>query len=177
MKTTTAILVSILILASYSIAFSEADNQPSVTRKSLTCGDAEVSAESTCMYISDKIEIQCTKQTIRLINSKQGISKELPLEGKLVRPRRINKIPVLDPIVSEWTCQESTSGDHYIVLWYFCQWGKGCVGTDREWERIFTVEGLNLTKGYAQQKDTSKLRRKLGLPDEAGKLKGVVFDN
>jgi hypothetical protein len=177
MKTVAMILGFVLILASHSIVFSETENQPSVIKKSLTCGDAEVSAESTCMYISDKIEIQCTKQTIRLINSKQGISKELPLEGKLVRPRRINKIPVLDPIVSEWTCQESTSRDHYIVLWYFCQWGKGCVGTDREWERIFTVEGSNLTKGHTRQKDTSKLRSKLGLPDEAGKLKGVVFDN
>ena len=112
------ILELLLIVALSSTAFPQSESQSSVINKSLSCGDAEVSAESTCMYISDKIEIQCTKQTIRLINSKQGISKELPLEGKLVRPRRINKIPVLDPIVTEWTCQESISGTHYIILWY-----------------------------------------------------------
>jgi len=145
--------------------------QPEVIKKTLTCGDAELTAETTCLNIPN-METQCTKQSIRLVNSKKGIAKQLPLDGKLVKEKSIKDGPVLDGFVAEWDCPKSKSGTPYVLLWYYCNWGRDCVGNYREWGKIFSVDGTYLA-GFRKQgnKRFNKLYQQL----EGVKLKSVIY--
>ena len=79
-----------------------------------------------------------------MVNTKKGISKQLPHDGKLVREKSIKDGPVLDTFVADWDCPKSKSETSYVLLWYSCNWGRGCDGNYREWERIFSLDGTNL---------------------------------
>ena len=178
MKVTIAILVLVTTLLPYTPIRAES-SQPSVIKKTLACGGAEVIAESNYLNISNRAEILCTKQTVTLINSKKDISKKLPLDGKLVKKRFVRQGPVLDAVVVSWDCLKSKNGTPYILLWYQCNWGPGCEGSNREWERIFDLDGKHLTAGFRKHDDLERLQglyQKLGLSEEDIHFKSIIFD-
>jgi hypothetical protein len=135
-------------------------------KKKLKCGEAELFTESACFYSNDTLDQQCRKQTIRLVNSKKGISKKLPLDGKLVKKNfKESPGPVLDAVADYAVCVKSTSGIPYIFLYYSCRWGRNCTPQTGEWQRFFTVEGINLTVGKPENVPYNKISDKYGLPD------------
>lgn len=138
------------------------------TRDGLKCGDADVSAETTCLALPE-IETQCVKQNIRLENIRKGISRKLPHEGKLVTKSFARPNPVLDAFVTSWACLKSTSGKSYILLLYTCSWGEeksSCAGGAKEWERIFDATGRHVAAGFRRQdRRYDSLYQRLGLSE------------
>jgi len=127
------------------LAFGDSDGKHELIKKTIICGDAEVTAET--MYIDTKTpEIICTRQKIKLVNQKKGVVKILPLDGKLVK-KKFKAGPVLDAVATSVGCLKSKAGTSYILLWYQCNWGQDCCGDNREWQRLFSVDGTNLTLG------------------------------
>ncbi|NJO14866.1 MAG: hypothetical protein HC877_03700 [Thioploca sp.] len=156
-----------------------AEKQFPPTKDKLVCGEAEVVAETVCLDIPE-IETQCQKQTLRLINSIKEVSKYLPQEGKLVKKPSLVKNAVLDAFVTSWLCLKSESGPLYILLLYTCSWGEenqNCVGYNREWIRIFDMEGHHLTAGLPKQggQRREKLYNRLGISKIMEK--GVSFQS
>jgi hypothetical protein len=174
--------VAALVLATTSLLYAPVhaeSSQPSVIKKTLACGGAEVIAESNYLNIPNRAEILCTKQTVTLINSKESIPRKLRLDGKLVKKRFVSQGPVLDAVVVSWDCLKSKNGTPYILLWYQCNWGPGCETTNREWERIFDLNGKHLTAGFRKHDDLERLQRlyqTLGLSEEDIHFKSVIFD-
>ncbi len=152
--------------------------KPKLYKKTLRCGDSEIITESVCFYTSEDFHKQCAKQTIRLINSKKGISTNLPLEGKLVK-RKNEAGSVLDAVVTSLGCLKSESGTPYIYLWYVCRWGRDCYEQNSEWQRIFSIDGSNLTEGFKRHDDErlDLLFKELGI-SESGEVPSVevIFD-
>lgn len=144
-------------------------------KETLICGEADLIAESACFDTTDNPDTQCKKQTIKLVNSPKGISKNLPLEGKLVQKKfKESPGPVLDAFVVAWDCLKSQSGESYIYLWYMCNWGRDCSGTHREWQRLFDVNGNNLTSGFKKHDKIERYKRlykRLGISKEKLHLK------
>ncbi len=138
------------------------------TRDGLKCGAAEVSVETACLALPE-VETQCVKQNIRLENTQKGISKKLPHEGKLVAKSFAKSNPVLDAFVTSWACLKSTSGKSYILLLYTCSWGEeksSCIGSAKEWERIFDATGRHVTAGFRRQdRRYDSLYQRLGLSE------------
>ena len=165
-------LLCAILLIMPSLALAEQSGAASVAKKTLICGDAQVTAETTCLKIPN-VETQCTKQTIRLINPKKGIAKQLPLDGKPVKAKSIKYGPVLDGFVAEWDCPRSTSGTPYLLLWYYCNWGRDCVGDYREWGRIFSADGTYVA-GF--RKEGNKRFNDLYETLEDVHLKSVIYD-
>ncbi len=158
---------------------AQSDNSPSTVRYTFTCSDTEVVVDSTCMYRSSlEHETQCTKQVVRLVNSKDRISKQLPHDGKSIKEKSVGRRPVLDTFVTHWSCLKSESGKSYILFWYTCKWGRDCEGTSREWERIFSLDGTNLTAGLQKHNDLERrdgLYRKLGLSSKDVHLNHIEY--
>ncbi len=116
-----------------------------VIKKAIICGDAELFAESACFDTTDNPNTQCRKQTIKLVNSKKGISKKLPLVSKPVKKNfKESPGPVLNTVVTDIGCLTSDAGNHFINLYYVCNWGRDCYGTNTESERFYSVEGVYL---------------------------------
>lgn len=132
----------------------------------LQCGDALVSAEAKCFNFPEN-QTQCTSQTIRLNNEKKGISKLLPHDGKPITQSFVKDGPVLDSYVVSWACLTSTTGKSYPLLFYFCvesEQRPECLGTNREWGRLFDTNGNHLTAGYRRNTPKfDRLMNKLGL--------------
>jgi hypothetical protein len=151
-------LTALLLLS--SLAAAQSDSRPSTVRYTFMCGDAEVIVDSTCIYRSaSEHETQCTKQVVRLVNEKEGVSKQLAHDGKLVKEKSVGRRPVLDTFVTHWSCLKSQSGISYVLLWYTCKWGRSCEGTNREWERIFSLDGTDMTAGLRKHDDLERLDR------------------
>ncbi len=146
-------------------------------KKKIKCGDAELRIESACFDTTRSPDIQCRKQTIRLINSKKGTSKKLPLDGKPVKQNfKESPGPVLDTVVTSLACLKSQSGKHFIVLWYTCRWGRDCCGTNREWQRYFTDDGTNLTVGRPDVVPYDEILKKYGIPETGGTYIDLIYD-
>ncbi|MGD0283893.1 MAG: hypothetical protein ABSB95_16215 [Dissulfurispiraceae bacterium] len=132
-------------------------------KKKLKCGDAELFAESACFDTTDNPNRQCRKQTIKLVNSKKGISKNLPLVSKPVKKNfKESPGPVLNMVVTDIGCLESATGKHFINLYYVCNWGRDCYGTNTESERFYSVEGVYLP--IRKREDL----KKYGIPETGG---------
>ncbi len=119
----------------------------------LVCGDAEVRATSSCLSFTDQ-ETQCKKQTLQLSNPSKGISKKLPHDGKPMRQPFVKNGPVLDAIATGWACVKSESGTPYIYLAYTCvesEQRPECAGTNKEWGRVFGLDGKNFTAGVPRR--------------------------
>jgi hypothetical protein len=135
-------------------------------KKTFKCGDAELFTESACFFSTDTPHQQCRKQTIRLANSKKGITKKLQLDGKPVKKNfKESPGPVLDAVVYTAVCLESKSGKHYIFLGYACNWGHGCTEQTGEWQRLFSEEGDNLTVGRHEDIRLDLSFKKYGIPE------------
>jgi hypothetical protein len=164
MKTRTYILATIVFasipfLSQITFAGAGGDSEPPkpevihpelfklhLIKKSFTCGNAELTTESACFFSTDAVNQQCRKQTIRLVNSKKGISRKLSLDGKLVKKNfKESPGPVLDTVVTSVGCLKSKTGKHFITLYYVCNWGRDCYGTNKESQKYFTVDVVNLS--------------------------------
>lgn len=179
---TFAVLVSIPLLSQFSLAVPEEDSglpRPELShpdlyklhtiKKTLKCGDAELTAESTCFHTTDTSRTQCRKQTINLKNENKGINKKLNLDGKMVKKHFKESLGlVLDGIVTSMGCLESASGNHFVVLWYVCNWGRDCTEQGGEWQRYFTLEGINLTIGDHNNVPYNRIFKKYGIPEKGG---------
>jgi hypothetical protein len=74
-------------------------------------------------------------------------------------------LPVLDSLVTFWTCAVAKDGTPYILLWYTCRWGEDCQDDTMEWVRIFDVHGKDMT-AHLKKLDANgvqRLYKKLGL--------------
>jgi hypothetical protein len=126
-------------------------------------------SESACFFTTGSPDRQCRKQTIKLVNLRKGITRKLPLDGKTVKKNfKESPGPVLDTVVTSLGCIESKSGKHYIILWYDCNWGRACYGTNREWQRYFTDDGINLTTGKPDKVNYYQILKKYGIPEAGG---------
>ncbi|MGD0283892.1 MAG: hypothetical protein ABSB95_16210, partial [Dissulfurispiraceae bacterium] len=79
----------------------------------------------------------CRKQIIKLINSKKGITKKLPVDGRPVKKNfKESSGSVLDTVVTDIGCLKSESDNYFIVFSYVCSWGRDCCGAENmEWQR------------------------------------------
>jgi hypothetical protein len=146
-------------------------------KKTFKCGDAELFTESACFFSTDTLHQQCRKQTIRLVNSKKGITKKLQLDGKTVK-KNFKESPgaVLDAVVTSLACLESKSDKYFIRLWYVCRWGRNCTEQTGEWQRYFNVEGTNLTVGNPDHLNYYPIFKKYGIPETGGPSVDLLFD-
>lgn len=179
-------LASIPFLSQITYAESGCEPGPELThpelyklhlvKKTLKCGDAELFTESDCFFSTDTLHQQCRKQTVKLVNSKKGIVKNLPLDGKPVK-KNFKESPgsVLDAVATSLSCLESKSGKHFIRLWYACRWGRDCIEQTGEWQRYFTDEGTNLTVGNPDHLDHFRIFKKYGIPDTVGPSVDLIF--
>jgi hypothetical protein len=181
---TVIVLASFPFLSQLSIAESEGDSEwprPEMThpelyklhliKKTFKCGDAELITESSCFFSTNSPDLQCREQTIKLVNSPKGISKNLPLDGKPVKKNfKESPGPVLNTVVTDIGCVKSNSGKHFITLCYLCNWGPDCYGrnSNRESQRYFTAEGTNLTVGKPADLLYNKIFKKYGIPPTGG---------
>ncbi|MGD0234963.1 MAG: hypothetical protein ABSC55_10565 [Syntrophorhabdales bacterium] len=169
-----ALLISVSVINCYA-------GKQYVSKDKLPCGEAEVTAETMCTNIP-QIATECTKQTIQLIDPSKDISVRLPHEGKLVKKSVLKKKRALDAFVTSWTCLKSNSGISYVLLWYTCSFGDerpDCIGVGREWERIFSLDGKDVTAGFRKQDPRlPELYHRLGLSEVIDKgihLKSVQY--
>lgn len=171
---------SILSAASAAAQTEEAFPWIRLRSGQIKCGDALVTAEARCLVFPEN-QTQCASQVLRLTNNTKGISKSLALDGKLIIQDFVKEGPVLDAYVSSWTCLASQSGKSYLFLAYVCVESDKrpkCVGTNREWSRLFDTEGNNLTAGYRRHgPQIDRLMKRLGIKSnlrEGIKIRGIT---
>lgn len=79
----------------------------------------------------------------------------------------LKSVPVLDASITGWTCLSASTGNSFLYVVYTCtesQLRPDCVGTSREWDRLFDTKGRALNVGYPKSGNrTSVLMKRLGL--------------
>lgn len=159
----------ILLLASTLSPLAGADEARPAIRNvedKLQCGDVEVIATSSCLRPADH-ETQCRAQSLQLKNPAKAIAKKLPHDGKPLRQAFVKEGPVLDAIATGWACIQSASGTPYILVSYTCvehDRRPECAGTNKEWGRVFGMDGKDFTAGIARRSPAlERIYRRLGL--------------
>lgn len=175
-----SVFIASMALATLSTAVRADDAVPlvSLEKGQLKCGDALVSAEARCLAFPEN-QTQCTSQVLRLVNQKKGISKPLPLDGKSIAQDFVKEGPVLDAYVTSWACLTSKAGKSYVYLFYICVESDkrpDCVGTNREWPRLFDTDGKYLSAGHRRHgPQYQRLMRKLGFGSHLSR--GIALQN
>lgn len=132
----------------------------------MRCGGALL--ESATTYLDDgEHDRQALDQRLSL--TPPGLKKPLALthDGKPFTQPFMQDTPVLDASATGWACIKATSGRSYVYVMYTCVESPlrpACVGTAREWARLFNTRGKLLNPGYPHDgPQTPTLMRKLGL--------------
>ncbi|MFC4160885.1 hypothetical protein [Chitinimonas lacunae] len=142
----------------------------------LRCGEVELVAKSDCVLLDSGK--QCRRQTLTL--HADGKEKTLPNDGRAVKKQLAGPGKVLDGFVTGWACINSSKGTPYLLLAYSCSFGEergACARGEKEWMRLFSLDGRHLTAGLSRQdKRADALFDRLGLSEtlEAGvKMQGL----
>lgn len=164
MKTICALFLTAILLSGFVYA-----EEPAATSYSFTCGTDTITIESTCIYRASKEHLtQCTKQDIVLMNGDHR-SVKLPHDGKAAVREGMPLMPLLDALVTSWTC----ANDKYILLGYTSRW----YSEPTEWYRVFDLQGNDLTKGIKVTDGNAvvKLFQKLGLNPDKLKVNSFTY--
>lgn len=139
------------IMLSINTSIAVANDQSYTVKEVINCKNANVYIETTCKKYQE-FDTQCTSQKLLIINSNKKITKTLPHDGNLILKFFDTKTKVLDAYITQWACLKSKYGRYYLLLWYDCSLGdekEYCLGAgNNQWERIFSLEGRDLTAGY-----------------------------
>ncbi|GLQ95740.1 hypothetical protein [Dyella mobilis] len=132
----------------------------------LSCGGAKLVASTTYVDVVDQ-DWQTVAQRITLTPPGRSQAITLPHEGRPLHQPFLKHVPVLDATVTGWACITATDGTPYLYLGYTCTESPlrpKCEGDDREWSRLFDLNGKQLDAGYPHEGERqSNLMRKLGL--------------
>jgi hypothetical protein len=132
----------------------------------LQCGGASLVASTVYLDVDDQ-DRQTLTQSITLTSPGRGEAVALPLEGKLLNQPFLKHVTVLDAAVTGWACVNATDGKPYVYLTYTCTESPSrpaCEGDDREWVRLFDIQGKPLNAGFPHDGErTPDLMKKLGL--------------
>ena len=145
----------------------------------LSCGGASLTAETVYLDVPDQ-DLQPLSQRIALKRLGSNVSTVLPHDGRPLRQPFLKSTPVLDAAVSSWTCLTAADGKAYIYVFYACTESDlrpDCVGTSREWGRLFDPQGKEMTAGLPHAGPrASALMKRLGLgryENEPMPLRGI----
>jgi hypothetical protein len=92
------------------------------------------------------------------------LNKDYVIEGK--------RIKVLDATVTYCGCSKAKSKANYLLFGYNCTDESECYGlgsNNREWRKIISMEGKDLTRGYprhGQNQRVEKLEKRLGIGEK-----------
>ncbi|GGA38387.1 hypothetical protein [Dyella nitratireducens] len=175
----------VLLAAMLVVSCVQAGPQPAAPKRStgighLACGGSSLTAETVYLDVPDQ-EMQRPSQRITLRRPGSNVSIVLPHDGRLFRQPFLKNTPVLDAVVSGWTCLTAADGKAYIYVSYTCMESDlrpDCAGTSREWMRLFDPQGKELNAGFPRDAGprTSALMKRLGLgryEDEGVSLQGI----
>lgn len=132
----------------------------------LQCGDTRLTAATQYLDVPDH-DRQVLTQTLALTIPGNGTTTTLTHDGHVFRQPFLKNMPVLDAAATGWACLQASDGKLYLYVVYTCVESNArpeCVGTLREWVRIFDTAGHPLTANYPRGGPrTSALMKKLGL--------------
>lgn len=132
----------------------------------LSCGGATLTVDTMYLDVPDQ-DFQPLSQ--RIVLRRQGTKRPIVLrhDGRPLRQSFLKNPQVLDAAVSGWTCLTAAGGKAYVYLSYVCTESDSrpdCVGTSREWARLFDSQGKELTAGLPHDGPRmSALMKRLGL--------------
>ncbi|WP_333676210.1 hypothetical protein [Dyella sp.] len=161
----------IFLAAILAVACAQASPQRAAPKQMtatghLSCGGAQLMAETVYLDVPDQ-DLQPLSQRITLQRQGANDSVALHHDGRPLRQPFLKDTPVLDAAVSSWTCLTAADGKAYIYLFYVCTESDlrpDCVGTSREWGRVFDLQGKELSAGFPHDGPrTSALMKRLGL--------------
>jgi hypothetical protein len=152
-----------------------------VERGQLACGDVMVRIESRCMSFEEH-EKQCVSQRVTIGNESRHFTRTLRSDARRITQPFLGKQSVLDTTITGWGCLTAVGGARYIYLSYTCVENRRapeCVGTNKEWRRLFDTKGNELGAGLQRRSpDLPRLMGAQGLQqyvDEGIQLRDV-FD-
>ena len=132
----------------------------------LKCGDARLTAATRYFDVPDH-DRQVLTQTLELTIPDNGTTTTLAHDGHVFRQPFLKNTPVFDAAATGWACLQASDGKLYLYVVYTCVESNArpkCVGTLREWARIFDTAGHPLTANYPRSgRRTPALMKKLGL--------------
>lgn len=141
---------------------------PSVQTRTgrLQCGDTQIVAETQYLDVPGH-DRQVLAQTLSLSLPGQASSIRLAHDGRVFRQPFLKHTAVLDAAVTGWACLAANDDKPYLYLSYTCTESPArprCVGTLREWARLFDTTGKPLNaRAPRSGPRTPTLMKKLGL--------------
>ncbi|RUL76792.1 hypothetical protein [Dyella choica] len=143
--------------------------------KNLTCGDAQLIAQTDYVTLPDVQKVVWTAQSITLKNSHSLAPVPLVLESKPLHLAYYPQGTALDSVILGWTCLKTSSGKRYIFLAYTCTPSPerpDCKEEDESgnWDRVLDTSGKRLS---------DQQRERLGVNSAIGdhlKLEGTTED-
>ncbi|GLQ88586.1 hypothetical protein [Dyella flagellata] len=137
---------------------------PHRVEKKLTCGDAQLTAQTDYVTLPDVQKVVWTAQAITLRNSHSATSVPLALESKPLHLAYYPQGTALDSVVLGWTCLKTSSGKHYFFLAYTCTPSPerpACKEEDESgnWDRVLDTSGKRISD---QQRERLGINRAIG---------------
>jgi hypothetical protein len=132
-------------------------------RDELQCGVVTARLRTTCVE-QLRSGFECVSQSLQLAN-RAGVTKNVPLDIRLVPSSAAPGRTALDGYVAEWTCVQSQSGQYYLDLLYACEDSRsdcGSISPSREWEQLVDEQGRVVAGGRTGSKPGSLERLGLG---------------
>lgn len=148
---------------------------PHHVEKRLSCGDAQLVAQTDYVTLPDMQKVVWTAQTITLKNSHSTTAVPLALESKPLHLAYYPQGTALDSVILGWTCLKTSSGKHYIFLAYTCTPSRerpDCKEEDESgnWDRVLDTSGKRMS---------DEQRERLGINGAIGdhlQLEGTTED-
>ena len=132
----------------------------------LACGGATLTARTQFREVADH-DRQVVSQTITVVPAGAKIASPLKLDAHPLRQPFLRDTMVLDAAVTGWACVTSTDGRPYVYMVMTCAESPrrpACVGTLREWTRLYDTSGRALDAGLPHDGPRkSKLLKRLKL--------------
>ncbi len=137
----------------------------------LACGGATLTARTQFREVADH-DRQVVSQAITIVAAGTKTALPLKLDAHPLRQPFLRDALVLDAAVTGWACVTSTDGKPYVYLVMTCAESSrrpACVGTLREWTRLYDMHGRALDAGLPRdgpRKSALLKRLKLGRLDD-----------
>lgn len=115
----------------------------------LACGGATLTARTQFHEVADH-DRQVVSQTITIVPAGTKTASPLKLDAHPLRQPFLRDTPVLDASATGWACVTSTDGKPYVDMVMTCTESPrrpACVGTLREWTRLYDTRGRALDAG------------------------------
>lgn len=129
----------------------------------LACGGATLIARTQFREVAGH-DRQVLSQTITIVPAGAKTASSLKIDVHPLRQPFLRDTPVLDASVTGWACVTSADGKPYVYMVMACAESPlrpACVGTLREWTRLYDTRGRALDAGlpHAGPRESELLKR------------------